>query len=113
MLNFRDELRKIKEEKFNVENYQIVEECLEAVLAVLKEQNMLQFYAEQTFYFGNDGEKPILYIEKENDIIFQKELENMEKVEIILTILKGEFSSQGYKIQGQYRHKSFFVAIRP
>lgn len=115
MLNFREELSNIKEEKVQKNINVIVEEGLRSVLNELKKKDIMQFFKEQRFYFEGDTKTNVLFIKEgsKQNIIFQKTLKNLKELEISLTILKEEFFKQGYTIQGVYDSINFFVTIKP
>lgn len=116
MLNFREELGKLKEEKLKDYIYIVADEALNAVLKHLKRKSLLNFFSDHRYRFEAGSKKPILYIKKYNtldNIIFQKELKDFKEVDLALGVLKSEFSKCDYIVQGSYNSNNFSVIIKP
>lgn len=106
MLNFRNELGKIvQDKKDEFQNQEIITNCLKALLSEFRKMKTVQ---SKTFLFRIDGNKKLKVEDGDNKIIFEQDFQNDEKAKKIMAQIKKYFKEQNYKVEDFYFQKECF-----
>lgn len=107
MLNFRDELNKIKQDqKDEFDNQLIMTECLEALLCEFRRMKTVK--SETFFFFRIHGDKVMKVTDNENKVLFEQEFQDGEKAKKFMAQIKKYFRDQNYKVEEFYFQRADF-----
>lgn len=110
MLNFREELSKITENKDNTPTF-IMNKCLKAILS---EFEKMENPAPRIFYFYTFTYPNLMINDWDSRVpILQIRLQSHEEVEMYLKKLREYFKAQGYKVEEYKEVLNFRVEITP
>lgn len=110
MLNFRDELDKIiQDKKEEFQNQAIMTECLKTLLSEFRKMKTVQ---SKTFFFHIHGGKTLKVTDRDNKTLFEQSFQSDEETQKFVEQIKKYFRDQNYKVEEFYfQRKDFCLEI--
>ena len=115
MLNFREEVRKIRKTNIEIteEEEQVIEECLKSILEYLRKKvvdNKISFMCSVA------KKSRIMFVkdDDENKKVYEKHFSSTDEAIIMLMLLEKKLESEGYKrttIHSAFENGLFYVDI--